>query len=226
MSKTRPVVTYVFALLLVSVGSGAPLAFADVYWPVPVRENNQNFTIVLTLTPAECTSYGNNDDCGNGGHKTKHHNYTFEHFHLAYSIPKTGFRNGNPNDPKDVTETNIDARWYWYYNDYMGWSASPSAISNQQNFNCWSYALNYTSIWVNNPQPIGNDDYNRAYVQYATLAMNENHARLVLDWAYQQPWGIPWVTQSREKFCESKRYDVFFTYGNPEDIQVYWKPKP
>jgi hypothetical protein len=39
-------------------------------------------------------------------------------------------------------------------------------------------------------------------------------------------WGIPWLSESDEKFCESKEYWVFFTYENPEDIGVYWKPKP
>jgi hypothetical protein len=126
----------------------------------------------------------------------------------------------------EVNESNIDARWYWYYNDYKGWSGSPSAISDQQNFNCWSYALNYQSCWVNDPQYIGNDDYDRAYIPQCTLAMNTSHARRKVNWAYQQPWGIPYVTESDEKLCESKKYDVFFTYENPEDIQVYWKPKP
>jgi len=223
MSKTRPVVTFVFALLVVSVGSGAPLAFA-VNWSVHIRENNQNYTVVLSLLSSECSHYNDDQACGNSAHRTQKGSRYFDHYHVAYSIPRLGSRNGDLEDPVYVTETNIDAYWYWYYTDYLGLSALPIAISNQQNFNCWSYALNYQSCWVNKPQYIGNDDWNREYVQYATLAMNTEHARLV---AHVNWWfGIPWLDESDEKFCESKKYQVFFTYENPDDIQVYWVPKP
>ena len=67
------------------------------------------------------------------------------------------------NEDKEVNEVNVRAYWNEWSIDQIVIRGNVYCLGGEggatPTYNCWSYSLGYTDIWIQNPLPIYSDDY-------------------------------------------------------------------
>jgi len=173
------------AMLVFAIGMSVYAAGDDHIWDiVQIRENGVDYdmyvAIPLVANPSTEDDFATirtlyeDGNCNDPSHRTSYGN-SFKHGHVYYSFPIEGIVVGsNPAIRKTVTADNVRSHW-----DH--WFAVDSTIGHRENVvsfgayydedpthNCWGYSFERDDIWIDNPNPIYEDDYN-PIPKYSTL---------------------------------------------------------
>lgn len=114
-----------------------------------IRVDNTDVAVTFTAT---WINYAASENCGNGAHRTADGDPRryFAHAHVNYTLPKTGL--GDDMQEYEVNNTGIKAFWDYYY-------GQESDGGEDHTYNCWAYALGFTTCWIQDPEFIYQDDY-------------------------------------------------------------------
>ena len=201
------------------------------HFPVDILENGTLYTVMVPGNHRHCT------ECNHCGHYLTSKKRPFEHFHVAISLPTVGTIEGTT-ITKRVTQDNVRALWDAYYTGEVSSGRRANVIGfggyydEKPTYNCWSYSFGdnflgyerYSSIWINNPENIYDDDYSPT-----NNPVTGNVIRLpghVLTVASTDCNRFPpMVITTAEKFRHSRIY--YFLYWEPDGciLKDYLKKK-
>lgn len=162
-----------------------------------------NYTVTFSVAAGQMVLYANGENCGNSSHRTRNGLRYFEHFHITYTLPKTGtdqFLNARTID----NAGEIDAYWDTVY-------PSPNYtryVGADHTYNCWGYAL-WKNVWIQDPAWVYADDYDDT-TDYKDENIDCPAGHVIY---IPEVWDCGKIKKTREKNRESGRY--YREYASP-----------
>jgi len=187
------------ALWIAIQGGVSPPLAAVQHWTqdsLPMREEGVDYRVTFDVTSGQLDLYANGEDCGNPNHRTVDGGRYFEHFHISYSLPKTGV--DAMGEERTVTAANTTAYWDSYYSDGYA-RIGPENVT----YNCWGYSLGY-DVWIQDPSYIYEDDYEETS-EYRQGNMETTGGHIISITAVNAD--ETGITQTREKNQNSPIYE-------------------
>lgn len=169
---------------------------------VTVREGGTSIQVSFETPGNQNVQFDNDEDCGTAAHKSVNGKKRFfDHIHISYTLPAEGL------DPKGnkqkITKANMVAHWDWFYGPKYKGDGTPNHTHN-----CFGYCLNYTTILIQNPTFIFDDDYDATtdYKSQNRVRIDNTAHGVLITGIAPDANKIDKISQTKEKLRESPIY--------------------